>query len=506
MPALRLILGDQLSGDIATLKDYRARDVILMAEVRAEANYVKHHKKKIAFLFSAMRHFSEALRARGYAVRYTRLDDPHNSGALKEEVRRLTSRRRLDEIIVTEPGEYRLLHALRSLERTLGLPVTILPDTRFIATHADFDAWASGRRQLVMEYWYRLLRRKTGLLMDGDRPAGGQWNYDRQNRKRLKPGAALQGPLWFEADAETRAVLRLVQRHFPDHFGDLEPFRYAVTSAQAEQALAHFIRHQLPAFGDYQDAMLSAEPFLFHSVISQYINCGLLDPLAVCKQAEQAYYAGAAPLNAVEGFIRQILGWREFMRGIYWRHMPDYARKNGLCARRPLPAFYWTAETDMRCVSEVVGMTRRHAYSHHIQRLMVTGNFAALAGLDVQQVSDWYLAVYADAYEWVELPNTLGMALHADGGIVGTKPYISSGAYINRMSDFCRRCRFDPKRRTGPDACPFTTLYWDYLMRHAPRFKHNPRMAMAYRNLDRFAVEEQRAIKKQARGVLRGLE
>lgn len=505
MAAIRLILGDQLSEGIATLKGCRAEDIILLAEVREEASYVRHHKKKIAFIFSAMRHFGEALLARGYTLRYVRLDDPHNSGSLKGEVRRLVSRQRFTEIIVTEPGEYRLLREMRGWERSLGLPVTILPDARFIASHADFGAWAEGRQQLIMEYWYRLLRRRTGLLMDGDKPEGGQWNYDQQNRKRLKPGTALKGPLWFEANAQTEAVLRLVRRHFPNHFGDLQPFRFAVTGAQAEQALAHFIEYQLPRFGDYQDAMQSAEPFLFHSVISQYINCGLLDPLAVCKQVERAYYRGAAPLNAVEGFIRQIIGWREFMRGIYWRYMPDYARKNVLRARRPLPAFYWNAETDMRCVSEVVGMTRRHAYSHHIQRLMVTGNFAALAGLDVKQVSDWYLAVYADAYEWVELPNTLGMALHADGGLVGTKPYISSGAYIHRMSDFCGRCRFDPKRRAGPDACPFTTLYWDYLMRHESRFKQNPRMALAYRNLDRFDAEQRRTIRKQVRDFLNRL-
>ena len=505
MAAIRLILGDQLSLDIAALKDCRADDLVLLAEVRQEVTYVKHHKKKIAFLFSAMRHFKAALLEQGYPLRYVRLQDPGNSGALKGEVERLIKRQRFDHIIVTEPGEYRLLQALRGWEKSLGLPVTILPDTRFIADHHAFNAWAEGKKQLIMEYWYRVLRRKTGLLMDGDKPEGGQWNYDKQNRKPLKAKTALTGPLWFAADEITEAVLRLVQRHFPDHFGDLEPFRFAVTAKQAQQALAHFIEHQLPDFGDYQDAMLSAEPFLFHSVISQYINCGLLDPLAVCKQAEQAYYRGAASLNAVEGFIRQIIGWREFMRGIYWRYMPDYANKNGLRANRALPAFYWNAETDMRCVSEVVDMTRQHTYSHHIQRLMVTGNFAALAGLDVKQVCEWYLAVYADAYEWVELPNTLGMALHADDGIVGTKPYISSGAYINRMSDFCKHCRFDHKSRTGDNACPFTTLYWDYLMRHEPRFRGNRRMAMAYRNLDRFQPEERRAIKKQARDLLERL-
>jgi deoxyribodipyrimidine photolyase-related protein len=506
MSTLRVILGDQLSSSISTLINIKSDDVILMAEVKEEATYVKHHKKKIAFVFSAMRHFADELQQKGHSVRYISYTDPDNSGSLCGEVKRLLRQEQFDCIVITEPGEYRLLHEVQRWEKKLKMPVEILSDNRFIAAHDEFAEWAEGRKELVMEYWYRLMRKKTGLLMDGEKPVGGKWNYDQDNRKPLKKKVAMKGPMRFFNDTVTTEVIMLVDKQFANHFGELQPFWYAVSAKQAKRALSHFIKHQLPYFGDYQDAMLSAEPFLFHSVISHYINCGLLDPISVCKKAEAAYNNGHAPLNAVEGFIRQIIGWREYIRGIYWRYMPEYAERNTLNATRPLPGFYWHAETEMKCMSESIRMTKDHAYSHHIQRLMITGNFANLAGLDVKQVCDWYLAVYADAYEWVELPNTLGMALHGDDGVVGTKPYISSGSYINRMSNFCRQCSYDFKQRVGEDACPFTNLYWDYLIRHQKRFRGNRRMAMAYRNLDRFSKDEISQIKKQASSFLLNLK
>ncbi len=502
MPALRLLLGDQLSPTISSLKDISHDDVILMAEVKQEATYVKHHKKKIAFLFSAMRHFSEQLKQQGYQVHYVRYDDPDNRGSLKAEVQRYLESNQFDQLIITEPGEYRLLNDMRSWEADLACSVTLLIDDRFIATHEEFEDWAEGRKQLTMEYWYRLMRKKTGLLMEANQPVGGKWNYDKDNRKPFSGDVSISGPMQFTPDAITQEVLKLVEETFPGHMGELEPFWFAVTASQAKRAFTHFVKTSLPHYGDYQDAMKAGEPFLFHSLISQYINCGLLDPREMCEQVEAAYYRGEAPLNAVEGFIRQIIGWREYIRGVYWSYMPDYVEKNALNAKRELPDFYWTGDTDMRCMSEVINTTKQHACSHHIQRLMVTGNFANLAGLDVQQVCEWYLAVYADAYEWVELPNTLGMALYGDGGIVGTKPYISSGAYINRMSDFCKGCRYDVKQRVGDDACPFTNLYWDYLIRHESYFKYNQRMAMAYRNLNRFEQSERDAIQDQARKFL----
>ncbi|MCG8067026.1 MAG: cryptochrome/photolyase family protein [Candidatus Thiodiazotropha taylori] len=505
MKTLRLILGDQLSHSIGTLRDIDKSDVILMAEVMEEASYVKHHKKKIAFIFSAMRHFAAELEGKGYRVNYIKLNNPHNSGSLKGEVQRYLKSNKVDRVVITEPGEYRLLVQMQDWKSELGCQVSLLEDDRFLCNRQEFADWAEGRKELVMEYWYRLVRKKTGLLMADDKPVGGKWNFDRDNRKPLKQKPAGAGPKQFKPDAITQQVLKLVEQKFSDHFGDLDPFWYAVTAKQARQAFAHFVNTSLANYGDYQDAMLCDEPFNYHSIVAQYMNCGLLDALDICLQVENAYHEGIAPLNAVEGFIRQVIGWREYIRGIYWYYMPNYAQRNTLDARRPLPGFYWDAETDMHCMSQVVKMTKQYAYSHHIQRLMITGNFANLAGLDVQQVCDWYLAVYADAYEWVELPNTLGMALYGDDGTVATKPYVSSGAYINRMSDFCKQCKYDVKQRIGDEACPFTLLYWDYLIRHEKRFIKNRRMAMPYRNLHRFSSEEKKQISEQARQFLDGL-
>ncbi len=502
MSDLRLVLGDQCSFSLSSLKDIKSTDIILMAEVTEEATYVKHHKKKIAFIFSAMRHFAKDLKNKGYRIKYVQFDDPDNTGSLQDEVKRLLKSEKIERIIVTEPGEYRLLQLIKVWNKTMKLPVTILSDTRFIADHDEFKAWVADRKILTMEYWYRQMRRKTNLLMDADKPVGGQWNFDKQNRKTLKQKNELKKPLQFKPDQITSDVLKLVADNFPDHFGELEPFWFAVTATQASQALDYFIKYQLSSFGDYQDAMLSNEPFVYHSMLSLYINNGLLDPLKVCKKVEQAYLDGLAPLNAVEGFIRQIIGWREYIRGIYWYYLPEYAQLNALDTSRPLPAFYWDGNTKMKCIADVVNMTRKEAYSHHIQRLMITGNYANLAGLNVKEVCEWYLAVYADAYEWVELPNTLGMALYGDGGIVGTKPYISSGSYINRMSNYCKDCEFDYRKRVGVDACPFTNLYWDYLIRHEPLLKNNRRMTMAYRNLSRFTQEEKNQITNQAKDYL----
>ena len=505
MPALRLILADQLSSSISSLRDHQQDDVIMFAEVKAEATYVKHHKKKIAFLFSAMRHFAEELEQQGRTVKYIKYDNPKNTGSLFGEVARYIKHKNIDRIIVTEPAEYRLLEEMQGWQKKLKLVVELLDDDRFIATKHEFNEWSANRKELIMEYWYRDMRRKTGLLMEGNKPIGGKWNFDKENRKPMKERPKQIGPMQFSIDKTTAEVLELVEQNFDKHFGDIEPFWFAVTRSQAKHAFTHFVENCLPFFGDYQDAMLTNEAFNYHSVVSQYINCGLLDPIEVCEQVEQAYHDGHAPLNAAEGFIRQIIGWREFIRGVYWKEMPDYAKRNELQATRPLPAFYWGASTDMHCLSQVVGFTKQHAYSHHIQRLMVTGNFANLAGLDVDEVCEWYLAVYADAFEWVELPNTLGMALYADGGMVGTKPYVSSGAYINRMSDFCKQCKYDVKKRVGEDACPFTTLYWDYLMRHEQRFKSNHRMTMPYRNLQRFSEEHKKEIRRQAKEFLMNL-
>jgi deoxyribodipyrimidine photolyase-related protein len=503
---LRVVLGDQLSPGIAALRDIDAgRDIVLIAEVAAEASYVRHHKKKIAFLFAAMRHFAEALRARGLRVDYVTLDDLANTGTLADEVARAVRRHGCERIVTTEPGEFRVLSDMQRWDEVAGVPCEIRRDDRFFCAIAEFRDWAGGRKSLRMEYFYREMRRRTGILMDGAEPEGGQWNFDAENRKRLPDHVVIPRRSADAPDAITRAVLDLVAQRFPDHFGDLEPFTFAVTQEDAERRFAHWLKTGLPRFGDFQDAMKQGEPDLFHSVIALYLNAGLLDARAVCARVEAEWRAGRAPLNAAEGFIRQVLGWREYLRGIYWLFMPDYAETNFFGAARKLPWFYWSGATDLNCLRQVVGETKANAFAHHIQRLMVTGNFALLAGLAPKEVCEWYLAVYADAYEWVELPNTHGMALFADGGRLGSKPYAASGKYIQRMSDYCASCRYDVARSAGEDACPFNYLYWNFLIANQARLKDNPRMAMPYRTLARFPAERRRQFQDDARRFLAAL-
>jgi deoxyribodipyrimidine photolyase-related protein len=497
---LRLILADQLSESISSLQGIDvAHDTVMLCEVVEEATYVKHHPKKIAFLFSAMRHFSAELEAKGVKVRYVELNHPSNTGSFTGELRRAIAELSPTSIIVTEAGEYRVLQMMRSWHQEFGLDVEILPDTRFLATHSEFAAWAKHKKQLRMEFFYREMRKKYGLLMEaGGKPTGGEWNYDKENRKSPTRGMTSPARIKHKKSAITKDVLLLVKERFSNHFGNLEPFHYAVTRTQALMELEHFITELLPSFGDYQDAMVASEPYLYHSLISSYLNAGLLLPLEICQMAEAAYRAGNAPLNAVEGFIRQILGWREYIRGVYWHFMPEYSERNSLHAYTPLPDFYWTANTQMFCMAEAIRHTRDHAYSHHIQRLMITGNFALLAGLDVKQVQEWYLAVYSDAYEWVEMPNTLGMALFGDGGVVASKPYAASGKYIHRMSNYCEKCKYNPDIMTGENACPFNALYWDFLVRHQKEFRGNQRMPFVFSTWDKFSIEKQEAIRAQA--------
>jgi deoxyribodipyrimidine photolyase-related protein len=508
MTTLRIVLGDQCSDTLPALAGLDpARDVVLMAEVRAECTYVRHHKQKIALVLSAMRHFALRLRARGVRVEYTRLDDPDNTHSLAGEVARAAKRLAATRIICTEPGEWRVLQDMRGWQAATGIPVEIRDDTRFLCSLARFRAWAGTKRQLRMEFFYREMRRETGLLMEGpDEPTGGQWNFDHDNRESLPKGIAAPPPRRFPPDAVTRDVMALVAQQFPDHFGTLDAFAWPVTAEDARAALDDFIAHRLPDYGRFQDAMAAGEPVLFHALIGAAMNLGILDPRAACDAAIRAYRAGSAPLNAVEGFVRQIIGWREYVRGLYWLRMPAYRETNALAARRPLPRFYWSGETPMACLRAAITQTRDLAYAHHIQRLMVTGNFALLAGIHPDAVNDWYMVVYADAYEWVELPNTHGMALHADGGVMASKPYAASGAYINRMSDYCRGCAFDVKQATGARACPFNFLYWDFIARHADRFARNPRMAMPLRTLAKMDATKVRAMRAQAAAFLDAME
>ncbi len=503
---LILVLGDQLTPTLSSLAaGDPARDRVLMAELHDEATYVRHHKKKIAFLFSAMRHFAVELRAAGWNVDYVKLDAADNQGSFSGQVVHALAKHRPERLVVTEAGEWRVAQMLAQWPAQFSIPVEVLADTRFVCTPLAFRRWAAGRKQLRMEYFYRDMRRQTGLLMDGDQPVGGKWNFDAENRKAADADLFMPRLKMRPPDAITAEVLALVEARFGDHFGDLAPFGFAVTRADAEAAFTEFVKKALPHFGDFQDAMLVGQPFLYHAVIALYMNCGLLDPLRVCRRVEAAHRAGKAPLNAAEGFIRQIIGWREYVRGIYWLEMPGYERSNFFGHTRGLPDFYWTAQTDMTCVREAVTQTREHAYAHHIQRLMVTGNFAMLAGIDPHELHEWYLSVYADAYEWVELPNTVGMSQFADGGLLASKPYAASGAYINRMSDYCRSCRYDVKQRTGPQACPFNALYWDFMARHRAKIGNNPRMAQMVRTYDKFSAEERQRIAESAAEILEKL-
>ncbi|MEM7247051.1 MAG: cryptochrome/photolyase family protein [Acidobacteriota bacterium] len=504
---LVLVLGDQLDAGSAVFDGFDPEhDAAWMAEVAEESSHVPSIKPRTAVFLAAMRHFRDELRSSGRPVIYRELDDDEDGG-LVAVLERTVRAHQPESLHVVHPGEHRLLVGLKEAASRLDLPLTIHDDRHFYTTLEEFDAHADGRKQLRLEYFYRELRRRHDILLDGREPVGGSWNYDADNRRSFRRGGptGLQEPLPFAPDATTKEVLALVDRELGDRAGDLSRFDWPVTRAQAKEALDDFIRHRLPLFGDYQDAMWTDQPWLYHSRLSAAINLKLLDPREVVDAAVDAHADGMAPLNAVEGFVRQILGWREFVRGVYWRFMPEYVERNHLGATLPLPHLYWTAETDMRCLQQAVGQTLELGYAHHVQRLMITGLFAMLFGADPRVVHEWYLSVYVDAIEWVELPNVLGMSQFADGGLMTSKPYCASGAYIKRMSNYCGSCRFNPSRATGDDACPFTTLYWSFLAKHREELKKNHRLGMQLKNLDRKSAGELRAIRKQAETLQRDL-
>ncbi len=503
---LVLILGDQLNEDSQALVNFDPQlDAIWMAEVDEESTHVQTSKQRIALFLSAMRHFAKALSDRHWPVIYSKINDPNNTGSLGGELARAILSHRPQKLLMAAPGEWRVLQNLRKASAQHQLPLEVLDDTHFLSTVREFSQHAKDRKQLRLEYFYREMRQKTGILMKGKKPEGGQWNFDANNRGHFgKQGPKdVPQPSRFEPDLITQEVMVVVKDRFAKHPGSLDHFKWPVTREHALQALSDFITQRLPNFGLYQDAMWSGEVWLYHSHLASALNLKLLNPREVLKAAEDAYLQGLAPIEAVEGFVRQILGWREYVRGIYWTQMPGYALLNAQEAQEELPNFYWTAQTRMACMKDAIQQTLDHGYAHHIQRLMVTGLYALLLGVKPQAVHEWYLAVYVDAVEWVELPNTLGMSQYADGGLMASKPYIASGKYIDRMSNYCKACPYQPEKSTGADACPFTTLYWDYLNTHHTSLAKNPRMLMQLKNLNRLTLEQREQIAFTAKALRR---
>ncbi len=505
MRNLILILGDQLNADASAFDGFDLKqDAVWMAEVDNESKHVPSTKPRIAVFLAAMRHFRDALRERGITVHYTELTDSKNTHVLASEVERTAKKLKPARLIVTEPGEHRVWQEIETIAETLGLPIDIRADRHFFCTLDEFRQHAAGRKQLRMEFFYREVRRKHRVLLDSaGEPEGGQWNFDHDNRgsfPKSGPGE-LRTPITFKPDAVTAEVIALVNTRFASHYGDLGSFDWPVTPADAQRALKDFITHRLAGFGQYQDAMWTDEPWLYHSRLSSAMNLKLLDPRDVIRAAEDAFRKGKVTLASAEGFIRQILGWREYVRGIYWLKMPRYAELNALDAQQPLPEFYWTADTEMACLRDALGQTLRHGYAHHIQRLMVTGLYSLMLGVRPAEICGWYLGVYVDAVEWVELPNTHGMSQYADGGLMASKPYVATGNYIDRMSNYCTGCRFDPAKKTGDEACPFTTLYWDFLLRHEKLLAANQRMSLQVKNIARLKPAEVTAIQARAEEI-----
>lgn len=498
---LVLVLGDQLDPRSAAFDGFdKNADAVMMAEVEEEAAYIRQHKIRLAIFFSAMRHFGQELEEKGIRVHYRRIEDQDNQGSFAKELEERVRSLHPEKIIVLHPGDYRVLESLRATAKKLTAPLEVREDNHFYCGIDEFREYAERGRRMILENFYRKMRQKHGILMDHGKPAGDQWNFDKDNRRALTAEGRKQirPPHPFAPDAITKEVIEMVERRFPKSPGKLEKFDYPVTRIQARAALKDFIAHRLPLFGPYEDAMAAGEPYLFHSRLSSSMNLHLLHPRDAVDAAVAAYNDGKSELNSVEGFVRQVLGWREYVHGIYWEHMPGYQEMNALDAQSSVPAFFWTAGTEMNCVRNAVSGLIDHAYTHHIQRLMVLGLYALVLGAVPRKFHEWHMSMYVDAIDWVSLPNALGMSQFGDGGIMGTKPYCASGSYINRMSDYCKGCRYKPTKATGDQACPFTTLYWDFLARNRELLARNGRMLFQIQNLDRHDKSELVQIRRRA--------
>ncbi len=504
MKTLRLVLGDQLNKRHSWFEQPRQDVIYLMAEMRQETDYVTHHIQKVVAFFLSMRTFSDELREDGHQVLYLRISDPENPQNLPELIRKTIRQESIERFEYQLPDEYRLDRQLEELCNGLSIPTEVYDTEHFYTSREELAAFFKGKKQLLMESFYRMMRKKHGVLMDGSQPVGGQWNYDRQNRKTWKGTPAIPGE--FISEKDVSGIVEEIREAGVESLGSIDPehFNWTTSSAEARALLQYFCQKLLPHFGDYQDAMHTEERYLFHSRISFALNAKLIGPKEVVNTVESYYRSHKEQLHIseVEGFVRQILGWREYMRGIYWKEMPAYSKKNSLENQRPLPDFFWTGKTGMNCLRKTITQSLETAYAHHIQRLMITGNYALLAQVHPDEVDRWYLGIYADAVEWVQLPNTRGMSQFADGGIVGTKPYVSSANYIHKMSNYCRDCQYDPKKRVGPGACPFNALYWNFLHEKREQLSANPRMGMMYRLLNKKDPEELNALCERAAEII----
>ncbi|MFA0964148.1 cryptochrome/photolyase family protein [Roseivirga sp. BDSF3-8] len=502
---LIIILSDQLDINSPVFEDFdKNQDIIWMAETQEEATRYWNHKLKIVYFFSAMRHFRDELKEKGYRVFYHELSSAKSNDRgedLEAVLKKDIHMRHPDKLVVTQPGDFAIQERLTKLAKEEDLSLDILTDSHFYDTIESFNDFQDSKKGYLLETYYRHLRKRHGILLtSGDEPEGGDWNFDKENRESFNQAPSdIKAPISFRPDDITEEVIQMVRKRFDDHPGSLDHFDLPVSRKEALRLLNDFIEHRLKAFGKYQDAMWTGKPFLYHSRISAALNLKLLNPREVVEKAEDAYHEGDAPINSVEGFIRQIIGWREFIRGVYWREMPGYAKMNHLGAQHDVPSFFWDGDTDMECIHQSMQGVVGHAYAHHIQRLMVLGLFSLLYGTHPRKFHEWHVAMYADAHEWVSLPNALGMSQYGDGGIVGTKPYTASANYINKMSNYCKNCRYSPNQKTGEDACPFNALYWDFLDRHHDKLNDNRRMNFQMKNLEKKDDQEMKEIRSRAR-------
>ena len=507
-PALKLILGDQLNHFHSWWDEDPSAFTVLIVESKDEATYVNHHVQKVIAFFLAMRNFAEWLESKGFKVKYVKLDDKSNSGSIGDNVLAELKSGRYDAFHYQLPDEYRLDQNLEKLKDSLDIPVETFDTEHFYTSRGELTEMFEGKKTFLMESFYQKMRKKHGVLMDGDSPEGGKWNYDKQNRKSLPKDHKVTEPKLFKSDVTD--LVDLLEAEKIKTIGRIEPnnFLWPVTRSQGLAMLRFFIDECLEDFGDYQDAMKGDEWSMYHSRLSFCMNSKLLSPKEVIERVEEAYHSNKSKysLASVEGFIRQILGWREYMRGIYWAKMPDYADLNYFNHKRKLPSWFWNGETKMNCMAKAINQSCDYAYAHHIQRLMITGNFALLAGIDPDEVDAWYLGIYIDAIEWVEITNTRGMSQFADGGIVGTKPYVSSANYIDKMSDYCSGCHYDKKKKTGEGACPFNSLYWDFYHRHREKLENNPRIGFVYNTLGKMDRKKIGDLLEQADKYLKAIE